>query len=277
MSPLILAPALQEAMAAGSVKLLDATCYLPGEGRDAGAEFAAGHIPGARFFDIDKIADTSSGLPHMLPGTEVFAAAMEGLGISSSDRIVAYDQRGIFSAPRLWWMLRAFGHDAVQVLDGGLPGWVASGGAMEQGAPAPAAPGRFTAAPRPQMRRSLEQMRNNLKSRHALVVDARASARFYASAPEPRPGLRGGHIPGAVNLPYTELLADGHFLPPGKLRLKFFETGIDGSEPLIASCGSGLTACVLALGLVQAGLPEAAIYDGSWAEWGSLADTPIAV
>lgn len=282
MSPLITAAALlnasgQAASGQTAPKLLDATYYLPNEGKDAHALFTQAHIPGARFFDIDSVADESSGLPHMLPGAKIFADTMARLGIDSADRVVVYDQRGIFSAPRLWWMLRVYGHDNVQVLDGGLPAWLAAGGATESGEPAPAALASFTASFRPKMVRSLDNMRNNLKSRAALMLDARAAARFFASVPEPRPGMRSGHIPGAVSLPYTELLENGHFLPPEKLRAKFIENGVDGTDPLIASCGSGVTACVLALGLVQAGLPEATIYDGSWAEWGSRDDTPIAI
>jgi thiosulfate/3-mercaptopyruvate sulfurtransferase len=276
-SPLISAATLRAALGTPGLKLLDATYYLPSEDKDATALFAAAHLPGARFFDIDKVADNASGLPHMLPSAVAFAADMAFLGISSTDHIVVYDQRGIFSAPRLWWMLRAFGHNNVQVLDGGLPGWIAAGGPVEAGEPAIATPGQFTAELHPQMVRSIDQMFNNLKSRHALVLDARAAARFYAQVPEPRPGMRSGHIPGSISLPYTELLADGHLLPPEKLRAKFLENGVDGTEPLIASCGSGVTACVLNLGLVAADLPEAAIYDGSWSEWGSRDDTPIAV
>lgn len=265
------------ALAPGSVKLLDATYYLPTENQDAKALFATAHIPGARFFDLDAVADHSTGLPHMLPSPAQFATAMSGLGISSTDHVVVYDQRGIFSAPRLWWMLRIFGHDNVQVLDGGLPAWTEAGGTTESGTPAPATPGQFTASFRPKMLRNLEDMRNNLKSRAALALDARSAARFYAQAPEPRPGSRGGHMPGAVSLPFGELLENGKFRAPEKLREIFFNNGIDGEDPLIASCGSGITACVLALGATLANLPEPAIYDGSWAEWGTLEDTPIVV
>jgi thiosulfate/3-mercaptopyruvate sulfurtransferase len=259
------------------IRLLDATYYLPNEAKNAACLFQVSHIPGARFFDIDKVVDATSPLPHMLPTPEAFAIAIAALGVSNTDHVVIYDQRGLFSAARLWWMFHVFGHDTVSVLDGGLPGWVEAGGTVTSGAPAPATPGNFSAGFRPTLVRGLEQMRANLRSHAELVLDARAAGRFNGSVPEPRPGMRSGHIPGAKSLPFTDLLQDGKMLPPAILRAKFAGLGVTPDKNVVTSCGSGVTAAVLTLGLSVAGLPHGALYDGSWSEWGGRDDTPIEV
>lgn len=259
------------------VRIVDATYHLPGTNRDAAAEFAAAHIPGAVFFDVDDIAAPDSkapgGLPHMLPPPGLFAERMAALGIGNDSFVVCYDVHGLMSAARAWWMLRAFGHDGVAVLDGGLPAWKAEGRPIESGAPTPA-PARFTAHFRPALVRSKAEV---LAGTVGTVIDARARERFEGTAPEPRPGLRGGHIPGALNLPFGELLdpATKTLLPPEQIAARFAAAGLPQSGPVTASCGSGITACVLALGLHRIGREDAAVYDGSWAEWGMPGDTPV--
>jgi thiosulfate/3-mercaptopyruvate sulfurtransferase len=274
MGPLVTAEWVR---AASELRILDATYYLPNEAKDAQKLFAAGHIPGARFFDIDAASDQTNPLPHMLPAPADFARIAATLGVSTGSRIVVYDQRGLFSAARAWWMFRVFGHDDVAVLDGGLPAWIEAGGPLETGTPAPANPGSFAASYRPDMVRALADMLENARTKAALVLDARAAGRFDGTVPEPRAGMRGGHIPGAASLPFTAVLDQGRLLPPAKLREKFLAAGVDGTRPVITSCGSGVTAAVLSLALAVAGLPEAPIYDGSWSEWGSRTDTPIEV
>ncbi|WP_395673279.1 3-mercaptopyruvate sulfurtransferase [Inquilinus sp.] len=259
------------------VRIVDATYHLPGTNRDAAAEFAAAHIPGAVFFDVDDIAAPESkapgGLPHMLPPPGLFAERMAALGIGNDSFVVCYDVHGLMSAARAWWMLRTFGHDGVAVLDGGLPAWKAEGRPLENGAPAPA-PARFTAHFRPALVRSKAEV---LAGTVGTVIDARARERFEGTAPEPRPGLRGGHIPGALNLPFGEMLdpATKTLLPPEQIAARFAAAGLPQSGPVTASCGSGITACVLALGLHRIGREDAAVYDGSWAEWGMPGDTPV--
>jgi thiosulfate/3-mercaptopyruvate sulfurtransferase len=276
MTPLVSVRWLRERLGTPPLRVVDATYYLPNEAKDAAALFAAGHIPGAGFFDIDAVADTSSGLPHMLPSAEMFADAVGGLGIGNASQVVVYDQRGVFSSARLWWMFQVFGHDAVAVLDGGLPAWREAGGEIETG-PMHPVKANFTAGFRPHLVRGLAEMRANADSRRELVLDARAAGRFDGSVPEPRPGMRSGHIPGARSLPFTALLENQHFLPPAQLAEKFAAAGITPGTPVVTSCGSGVTAAVLTLGMVLAGLPQGSLYDGSWSEWGARADTPVEV
>jgi thiosulfate/3-mercaptopyruvate sulfurtransferase len=257
------------------LRVLDGSWHMPQLRRNARAEFAAAHIPGAAFFDIDEIADHGTSLPHMLPTPEAFAGAIGALGVGDGDRVVVYDARGVASAARVWWTLRVFGHDAVAVLDGGLPRWRAEERPVESGTPTPVQR-RFTPKFRKELVRGLPDMLSNLASRREQVLDARSRGRFTGTEPEPREGLRGGHIPGSLNLPYDELYAPGGtLLTRDELRHRFATTGIDLTRPIVTSCGSGVTASVLALGLHLIGRPDVAVYDGSWTEWGGRDDTPV--
>lgn len=258
------------------IRVVDGSWYLPGSGRDAATEYAAGHIPGAVFFDIDASSDPNTSLPHMLPTAERFAGRMAALGLSDSDHIVVYDGSGQnLSAPRVWWTFRTFGHDRVSVLDGGIGKWRREHRPIEQGV-INLSPGRFTARLDRAAVRDLASVRANIHQPVEQLVDTRSAGRFAGVEPEPRPGLRGGHVPGSVNLPFTDLVRpDGTLLPVEELRRRLADAGIDLSRPVVASCGSGTSACALVLSLHLIGYTQTAVYDGAWAEWGGRADTPI--
>lgn len=261
------------------LRILDGSWWMPGTNHDPEAEWRAAHIPGARFFDIDKVADRTQSLPHMLPSEWVFDDALSALGIGEGHHVVVYDAAGVFSAPRVWWTFRAFGFEAVSVLDGGLPKWRREGRPVESGpVPQPSPPTiRFT--PRLDRRwvRSLDEMRANIDSPKEAVLDARSAGRFAATEPEPRPGLRGGHIPGSKNLPFNRLIdpSSGTLLSPADLAVAFAAVGLNATEPAVTTCGSGLTAAILALGLHRLGREPVVVYDGSWSEWGARDDVPV--
>jgi thiosulfate/3-mercaptopyruvate sulfurtransferase len=258
------------------LRVVDASWYLPESGRDAEAEYLAGHIPGAVFFDLDASSDHRSSLPHMLPDEQIFARRMEALGLDDHDDLVVYDGSGNnLSAARVWWTFRVFGHERVALLDGGMTKWRREQRPLEQG-PVSLARRQFTALLDRRAVRDLAAVRTNLSSQQELVVDLRPSARFAGTAPEPRPGIRSGHLPGSVNLPFTRLVApDGTILPESELRGLLRESGIDLSQPIIATCGSGTSACTLVLALDLLGYRDVAVYDGAWTEWGGQSDTPI--
>lgn len=261
---------------APDIAIVDASWHLPNVSRDAHAEYVATRIPGAVFFDIDEIADTTSPFPHMLPSPEKFASRMRKMGIGDGKRVVVYDSYGLFSAARVWWMLRVFGKEDVAVLDGGLKKWMAEGRALEDGPPIKPQERHFTARFNSLMVRDKAEMQKALAA-GTQVADARGAGRFTGAEPEPRPGLRGGHMPGARNVHYAKLLnEDGTLKAPEEIRAVFAEAGIDPAKPVITSCGSGVTAAVLSLGLAEIGNQKTALYDGSWTEWGSDPELPAA-
>ena len=271
--PLVETSWLAERLGEEGPVVLDASHRMPGQGRARDA-FEARRIPGAIFFDIESISDRASDLPHMLPSAEDFAAMVGALGIGAQDRIVVYDDAGLFSAARAWWMFRAMGFDAVSVLNGGLPRWLAEGRPVEAGAPSPRAPKRFSVSRRPALATDASGVRRALSTPGALVLDARPSGRFEGRDPEPRPGLRKGRMPGAASLPHSELLAGGALKPAAELRALLEARGWTPDAEVVATCGSGITACVVALALNSIGAPDAAVYDGSWAEWGRSDNDP---
>jgi thiosulfate/3-mercaptopyruvate sulfurtransferase len=276
MGPLVTTEWLAGEFGKPDLVVFDATKYLPNEPKDGHAEFLATHVPGARYFDIDAIADPDTDLPHMVPTPGRFARLMAELGVGNASRVVFYDQKGLASAARGWWLMGLFGHDNAAVLDGGLPKWLKEGRATQSGEPPAPPAATFRPDFRAALLRGVGDMLRNTDTRAELVLDARAAGRFSGTTPEPRAGMRSGHIPGSANIPYTDLLnADGTFRPAEAVRARFAQAGVDGTRLPVTSCGSGVTACILTLGLRLAGLPEGAVYDGSWTEWGGRADTPV--
>jgi thiosulfate/3-mercaptopyruvate sulfurtransferase len=255
--------------------IIDASWHMPGAG-DARGEYLAEHIPGAIFFDIDEIADTKSILPHMLPPPEKFSSRMRSMGVGDGSRIVVYDSQGLYSAARVWWTFRVMGVEDVSVLNGGLPKWKREGRPLESGEPRPRTPRHFTARRNLDLVRDASDIKALLKDESAEIVDARSAERFAGKAPEPRPGLRSGHIPGSHNLPFAKLLnPDGTLKSPREIERLFEDAGVDLAKPVVTSCGSGITAGILALALVQIGHRKTAVYDGSWSEWGADQSLPI--
>jgi thiosulfate/3-mercaptopyruvate sulfurtransferase len=266
---------LAQRLGAPDVVVVDGSYYLPTQKRDANAEYLAAHIPGAVRFDIDAISDHANPLPHMLPGADAFATAVGALGIAETDTIVAYDGLGVFSSPRVWWTLRLFGAQNVYVLDGGFPKWKAEGRPVEAGAVS-RAPRAFKARKPADIVADAARVQDALRANSAQVVDARAADRFRGEAPEPRPGLRSGHIPGSLNVPSTAVVESGRMLPPERLRAAFQAGGVDLDKPVITTCGSGVSAATLWLALDALGREPKALYDGSWSDWAARNDLPIA-
>ncbi|MCE2761404.1 MAG: sulfurtransferase [Acetobacteraceae bacterium] len=265
---------LAGALGAPDLMVFDATKYLPNEPFDGLTKYREAHIPGARFFDIDVVADPDTNLPHMAPTAGRFARLMGEMGISNATRVIFYDQKGLQSSARGWWLMKLFGHEKAAVLDGGLPKWLAEGRATETGDAKSAAPSSYTPDFRADLVKGIGDVKRIIAQGGALILDARAKGRFDGTAPEPRPGLPSGHMPGAKSVPFNELLnADFTMKDAAALRARFAAAGADGTKPIVTSCGTGVTACILALGLRQAGLGDAAIYDGSWTEWAGRPET----
>ena len=275
-NPLVTTDWLIDHLGDADLVILDGSWHMPAENRDAKAEYAQGHIPGAVFFDIDGIADHKTDLPHMLPAPSDFATAVRRLGVEATSTVVVYDSVGVFSSPRVWWEFRAMAHDKVFVLDGGLKKWLAEDHPVETGWREPVH-GEFKAHARPDLVADLGAVRRIVESGGPQLVDARSAIRFRGEAPEPRPGLREGHMPGAKNVPWSSILAeDGTLASPDTLIAAFQAGSVDLGAPIVTTCGSGISAVILALALARLGRDDVPVYDGSWSEWGARSDTPIA-
>lgn len=258
------------------LRILDASMYLPGSDRDAKAEYAAGHIPGARFFDIDEISDSRSDLPHMAPPIEKFMSRMRAMGVGDGHQVVVYDCAGLFSAARVWWLFKLMGQNDVAVLDGGLPKWAAEGRELEDMPPI-IRDRHMTVRRQAHLVKDVTQVSAASKLRDQEIIDARSSGRFRGEEPEPRPGMRGGHIPGSKNVHYASLLnADQTMKSPEETRAIFEAAGVDLSKPAITTCGSGVTAAILSLAMARMGKDDHSLYDGSWCEWGMFPTVPVA-
>ena len=267
---------LADNLGRSDLAILDGSWHLPNENRNAAEEFLQAHIPGALFFDIDEVADQDTDLPHMLPPPGQFSAHVRRLGIGNNTQVVVYDSRGLFSAARVWWMFRAMGHDDIYVLNGGLPKWRGEGRPVERGRPDRRRASHFTAALRPERVKSWEEVLVCLVAPLPQLVDARDPVRFRGEGQEPRAGMRAGHIPSALNVHYQTLLnADGTVKPPSEIEALFAAAGVHLDQPIITSCGSGVTGALLAFAIALTGRDHAAVYDGSWVEWGGRTDTPV--
>lgn len=274
--PMVSTAWLAEHLEDPGIRILDGSWFMPGTPRDANAEYGLAHIPGAMRFDIDAISDHTISLPHMMPEPADFAIAVRRLGVAPDSTVIVYDSLGVFSAPRVWWALRTMGHDKVYVLDGGLPRWIEEGHPVETGW-RETEHGEFKAHPVPELVSDLPMMVETVRTGSRTIIDSRPAPRFHGVAPEPRAGVRAGHMPGAINVPYATLVVDGGLARLAALKAIFEHAGVDLAAPIVATCGSGISAAVVALALARLGRHDIAVYDGSWTEWGGRADTPVVV